>query len=135
MGDAAQHSYSISTRWMPTKGLYIMPEFQYFSHNYANFDPSTYQITDLASGYGPNLGRQAWRLPDYYQLNLYAGYHFYLKDRRIDLRGSLLNLTDLSYISDASDNNIPPVSTFNAASASVYAGLGFRWMFSVTATF
>jgi len=135
VGDAAQHSYSISTRWMPTKGLYIMPEFQYFSHNYANFDPSTYQITDLGTGYGPNLGRQAWRLPDYYLLNLYAGYHFYLKDRRIDLRGSLLNLTDLSYISDATDNNMTNADTFNAASASVYAGLGFRWMFSVTATF
>jgi hypothetical protein len=58
-----------------------------------------------------------------------------LKDRRIDLRGSLLNLTDLSYISDASDNNMTSADTFNAASASVYAGLGFRWMFSVTATF
>jgi outer membrane receptor protein involved in Fe transport len=74
-------------------------------------------------------------MPDYYLLNLYAGYHFYIKDRRIDLRGSLNNITDLSYISDASDNNAGSVDTFNAASATVYAGLGFRWMFSVTATF
>jgi hypothetical protein len=135
VGDAAQHTYSLSTRWMPIKRLYIMPEFQYFSQNYANFDPSVYQVTDIPSGFGPNLGRQAWRMPDYYLLNLYAGYHFYIKDRRIDLRGSLNNITDLSYISDASDNNAGSVDTFNAASATVYAGLGFRWMFSVTATF
>jgi len=136
VGDAAQHSYSLSTRWMPFKGLYIMPEFQYFSQNFANFDPSTYVVTDLASGYGPNLGRQAWRLPDYYLLNLYAGYYFYLKDRRIDFRGSLFNITDLSYLSDASDNVfVDKGATFSAGAASVYAGLGFRWMFSVTATF
>lgn len=134
VGDAAQHSYALSLRFMPIKRLYLMPEINLFTHNYADFRPEDYQVTDLETGYGPNLGRQAWRMPDYYFINLHAGYHFYIGKVRMDARGNILNLTDGFYLTDASNNGLGG-STYNASSATVYAGLGTRWMFSLMATF
>jgi iron complex outermembrane recepter protein len=134
VGDAAQHTYALNLRLIPHKRIYIMPEVNVFTHNFAQFNPETYQITNIAAGTGPNLGRQAWRMPDYYFINLHAGYHFHLKSTRVDVRANILNLTDNLFISDAVDNQISGASTFSAQHAHIWAGLGTRWMLSLTIT-
>jgi outer membrane receptor for Fe3+-dicitrate len=64
VGDAAQNTFAASVRYMPIKRLYIKPQFMYFGKNYANFSPDALVITNLATNYGPNTGRQSWRMPD-----------------------------------------------------------------------
>lgn len=134
VGDAAQHSYALNIRFMPIKRSYISPEINAFTHNYAHFNPESY-VTNPQTGLTPNAERQAWRMPDYYYLNLHAGYHFYVKKVRVDLRGSMYNLTDNLFITDAIDNAFGGSATFSAQSAHIYAGLGRRWMFTFGLTF
>ncbi|MFN5306622.1 MAG: TonB-dependent receptor [Bacteroidota bacterium] len=133
VGDAAQFSYATSMRIEPLKNFYIKPQFNYFSRNYANFNPEVYTITDLSSGFGPNLGRQAWRLPDYYFLDMNVGYSVFVKNHKYDFRFTMLNVLDDFYITDANDNALS--QTFSAQSASVNVGMGRRWQFSITGTF
>jgi hypothetical protein len=133
VGDAAQFTYATSVRLEPIKNLYFKPQFNYFSRNYANFNPETYTITDNNTGFGPNLGRQAWRLPDYYFLDMNVGYSVFLNKHKYDFRFTMLNVLDDFYITDASDNILS--QTFSAQSASVNVGMGRRWQFSITGTF
>lgn len=136
VGDAAQHVYAISCRIEPFKRFYFKPQYNYFTHNYANFSPDALVITDIDKNFGPNTGRQSWRMPDYGLLDLNIGYGFTRHKVKYDIRGSLLNALDEFYISDATNNNSSPTgSTFNAASATVNVGLGRRWTASLTVTF
>ena len=135
VGDAAQFTYAASFRYEPIKGVYIKPQFNYFSRNYANFSPEALVIEDLDNKYGPNLGRQSWRLPDYYMMDLSLGYSMFNNNHKYDFRASVLNLLDSFYITDAQDNGFGTAQNFNAPSAKVNVGLGRRWVFSVTATF
>jgi hypothetical protein len=133
VGDAAQHTFAASMRYEPFKGFYLKPQFNYFSQNYSNFDPSSLVITDVVSGYGPNTGRQSWRLPDYALLDINAGYGFTRNKVKYDIRGSVMNVFDSFFISDATNNQFG--SFFNANSATVNVGLGRRWVVSIAATF
>ena len=133
VGDAAQHTFAASMRYEPFKGFYLKPQFNYFSQNYSNFDPSSLVITDVVSGYGPNTGRQSWRLPDYALLDINAGYGFTRNKVKYDIRGSVMNVLDSFFISDATNNQFG--STFNANAATVNVGLGRRWVVSIAATF
>lgn len=133
VGDAAQYTYSTSMRIEPIKNLYIKPQFNYFSKNYANFNPEVYTITDIENGFGPNLGRQAWRLPDYYFLDMNMGYSIFINKHKYDFRFTMLNVLDDFYITDANDNVLG--QTFSAQSASVNVAMGRRWQFSITGTF
>ena len=90
-------------------------------------------ITDLEKNWGPNLGRQSWRMPDYGLLDISIGYGFITKEKKIDIRGTVMNALDTFYISDAQSNQYSP--TFDAAGASVNVGPGVRWVTSVTLTF
>jgi hypothetical protein len=135
VGDAAQFTYAASFRYEPIKGVYIKPQFNYFSRNYANFSPEALVIEDLDNKYGPNLGRQSWRLPDYYMMDLSLGYSMFNNNHKYDFRASVLNLLDSFYITDAQDNGFGTAQNFNAPSANVNVGLGRRRVFSVTATF
>jgi hypothetical protein len=133
VGDAAQRSYGASLRIEPIKGLYLKPQYVYFTHNFANFNPESLVITDLEKGWGPNVGRQSWRMPDYGLLDISIGYGFITKEKKIDIRGTVMNALDSFYISDAQSNQYSP--TFDAAGASVNVGPGIRWVTSVTLTF
>ena len=135
VGDAAQQSYSMSLRYEPIKKLYIKPQFTWFSQNYANFTPDALQITDFATQTGPNLGRQAWRMPDYGVLDISTGYSFSFKEVRCDLRLTIMNALDAFGITDAQSNQFGNSSTFNAANSSVSFLMGRRWMGSVAFTF
>lgn len=134
VGDAAQNTAGLSLRYEPIKKLYIKPQFNYFGKNYANFSPDALVITNVETGYGPNVGRQSWRMPDYFLMDLSAGYGFPIKKVNMDIRGSVMNLLNQFYISDAQDNNLN-TQNFNAASATVNVGMGRRWLITLVATF
>lgn len=134
VGDAAQHVYSASIRIEPIKRLYFKPQYTLFTHNFANFSPEDLIITDTEKNWGPNVGRQSWRMPDYGMLDLNIGWGFYHNKTKYDIRASVLNALDSFYITDAQNNNSIG-GTFNAASATVNVGLGRRWTTSISVTF
>lgn len=133
VGDQPQHQYALVVRITPVKGLYIAPEIIYFTQYYANYNALTYTINPQ-TGVAPHAGRQPWRLPNYYLMNLNMGYGFKVKKTKIDLRANFMNLTNNFFISDAFDGGIVP-NTFSAAGAAVNVGLGFRYMGSLQVTF
>ena len=135
VGDAAQNTYAASIRYEPIKRLYIKPQFNYFGKNYSNFSPDGLVITNISTGYGPNTGRQSWRMPDYFLVDLNAGYGLNVWKIKLDIRASLINVLNTFFISDAQNNNFGNSSAFDAASASVNVGMGRRWQVSLTATF
>ena len=133
VGDAAQNTYAASIRYEPIKRLYIKPQFNFFGKNYSNFSPEALEITNISTGYGPNIGRQSWRMPDYFLLDLNAGYSVNVWKIKLDIRGSLINALDTFYISDAQNNQVN--NDFNAGAATVNVGMGRRWQVSLVATF
>lgn len=134
VGDAAQHVYSASIRIEPIKYLYFKPQYTYFTHNFSNFSPEDLVITDISKNWGPNVGRQSWRMPDYGSLDINLGWGFYHNKVKYDIRGTILNTLDTFYITDAQNNNSIG-GGYNAASATVNVGMGRRWVTSVSVTF
>jgi len=119
VGDAAQTQIALSIKAKPVENFYFKPQFTYFARNYANFDATTLQ--------GDNKGRESWQLPDYWLLDLHAGYTIKLKKLDISLRASVLNVVDAWYITDADNNGAPGNQTFDATRATVFMGMGRRW--------
>ncbi len=127
VGDAAQTQASFGLRWAPFKGFYIKPRFTYFTNNFADFSPESLQ--------GDNANRQSWEMPSYYLLDINMGYNHKLNQQgdQLSLRINLMNVTDNLFISDARNNDYG--NTFDAASAGVYVGMGFRWNVGIQYTF
>lgn len=127
VGDAAQTQFSLGIRYEPIKGFYIKPRFTFFDKNYANFDPE-----DLVN---ENANRQSWRMPAYYMLDLNMGYNMPVNNgsSKLGFKLNLMNLTNAIYISDARDNEYGV--GFNAQSAGVFMGQGFRWNIGANYTF
>jgi iron complex outermembrane receptor protein len=123
VGDAAQTQVAVSIKAKPVENFYFKPQFTYFGRNYSNFDATSLQAAD--DGSQGNKGRQSWQLPDYWLLDLHAGYTIKLKKLDVSLRASVLNVLDALYISDADNNGIG--QTFDATSATVFMGMGRRW--------
>ncbi len=135
VADAAQNTFGAAVRYEPIKHLYFKPQFNYFGKNYANLN-----LNDYAAGYkngvetpNKNVGRQAWRMPDYFLLDLNAGYSMKVWKLKLDLRVSVINALNRFYISDAQNNQLN--TDFNAAGATVNVGMGRRWQLSLVATF
>ena len=127
VGDAAQIQYGAMVRYEPIKSLYFKARGTFFGKNYSNFNPESLQ--------GANGGKDSWQLPNYFLLDFNSGYTFDVKKTKITIRANILNVLDTKYISDAQNNDTraPGVTTesFNAASASVYFGLGRQWNLSL----
>jgi iron complex outermembrane receptor protein len=136
VGDAAQSTFSTSIRYEPIKRFYIKPQFNFFSRNYANFNPSTYSLY-LGNGIpNPIVGRQAWRMPDYGILDVNLGYSLLLKKGKVDLRLTIMNMLDQFAITDAQDSNFTSDgSQQNAKAALPNILMGRRWLGSVSYTF
>lgn len=130
VGDAAQIQVGGSLRYEYKKNFYIKGRWTYFDKFYSNFNPE-----DLV---GINAGRDSWRVPAYSLVDFHAGYRFKFKGVSFNARGSIFNLLDAKYISDAR-NNDPfagvPGQNFDAASATVFFGMGRRFNISLTANF
>lgn len=135
VGDAAQTQLSLGIRYEPIKNFYITPRIIYFDNYFADFDPESLQ--------GVNAGRQSWKIPAYYNLDINMGYShgIYNNKYKLGIRLNLMNVTDVKFISDARNNefynaNDPTMTSgFDASSAGVYMGMGFRWNVGLSFTY
>ena len=123
VGDAAQTAFSAAIRYEPMKNLYFRLQGQFFDRYYANFDPFTLQ--------GLDGGRESWKMPSYYLVNLFAGYKVEFKNSALLLNGSITNLLNSVFIADATNNANDIYNTFDARSATVMFGQGFRFNVSI----
>jgi iron complex outermembrane receptor protein len=123
VGDAAQTATSMTLRYEPIKNLYFKIQAQYFDRYYANFDPFSLQ--------GKNGGRQSWKMPGYSLINIFAGYKYPFRSFTLIGSGSITNLLNTEYISDASNNMNGNFDNFDAQSATVMFGGGFRFNVSL----
>lgn len=123
VGDAAQTALAASLRYEPIKNLYFKIQAQHFDRYYANFDPFSLQ--------GVNGGRESWKMPAYSLINLFAGYRYPVNKVAFIASGSITNLLNASYISDATNNANGVYDQFNAQSATVMFGGGFRFNVSL----
>jgi iron complex outermembrane recepter protein len=126
VGDAAQTGLSIATRISPIKNLYFKVQYQWFDRYYAQFNPFTLQ--------GEKGRKESWKIPAYGLLNIYAGYRIKMKGYSLFTTGSITNLLNSSYISDATDSYYAP-NNFDAQSASVMFGGGLRFNVSLGVQF
>ena len=70
-------------------------------------------------------------MPSYFLLNLFAGYKFPLKTTTLIASGSITNLLNTQYISDATNNANDSYDNFDAQSATVMFGGGLRFNVSL----
>ena len=127
VGDAAQLQASLGLRYEPVKGFYLRPRFNYFDNNFSDFNPEDLQ--------GANANRQSWKMPAYYTIDLNTGYNRSIGQGkyRLGIRAQLMNITNEIFITDARNNEFG--EGFDAASAGVFMGMGFRWNVGVNFTF
>lgn len=118
VGDAAQTMMNIGLRYEPIKNLYFKVQYQWFDRYYAAFSPFALK--------GANARHEAWKLPSYGILNLFAGYSRQIKKVNIFFNGNISNVLNTMYIADATDSYYSPFN-FDAKSASVVFGQGFRF--------
>ncbi|MBM3456772.1 MAG: TonB-dependent receptor [Bacteroidetes bacterium] len=123
VGDAAQTALAASLRYEPFKNLYVKVQAQHFDRYYANFDPFSLQDS--------NGGRDSWKIPSYFLLNFFAGYKEQFKNSALILSGSITNLLNSVYIADATNNANDIYDNFDAKSATVMFGQGFRFNVSI----
>ncbi|MCK9269655.1 MAG: TonB-dependent receptor [Bacteroidales bacterium] len=139
VGDAAQFQTRHTLRYEMIPDLYLKAAFTWFDKYYSQFDPLNLDpVTYPGSFDDEGNPRQSWKVPGYYQVDMHAGYGFYLSGVRLDIRGSVLNLLDEKYISDADNNDSFGGQSFNdfdAKSAAVFFGLGRRYNISLQLSF
>lgn len=135
VGDAAQAQVGSSLRYEPFKGLYMNLRQTYFTKYYSNFTPEA--TTDEEGNV-----HDSWQMPGFNLFDLHSGYSFRLKfaeKMRFDIRFSLLNALNTTYIWDATNNDsFSPYSEFqdfDAKSATVFFGMGRRFNTSLRITF
>ncbi len=141
VGDAAQTQIRESLRWQlpwkAVKGTYIKGAITYFGKNYSQFDPISLDPnnSDNVNAFNPDgTPKQSWKIPNYYTVDIFAGYHFKIKKMRFDLRFIVLNALDNVYVSDAQNNDPYGDQGWNdssARSATVFFGMGRRFMTSL----
>ena len=97
VGDAPQNQFGLQGRYQITKGLYIGATWVYNDKFYANFDPS--KKTNEADRI------DAYQIPSYYNLDARVGYDLNLGDRKLTLGVQAFNITDVKFLSDATDKD------------------------------
>lgn len=130
VGDAPQVQLVFGVRVEPIKGLYFKLKGSYFMKYYADFDPLVLN--------GANAGRESWKIPNYGTWDFYAGYTWVInKKNQLDFNGSINNLFNKRYISDAKDSDASNslYSDGDAKSASVFFGLRINFSLGVKYTF
>jgi hypothetical protein len=138
VGDAAQTQLAASLRWEIIKFLYIKGQLTYFDRYFAEFNPFDLNPTKNPSGFDEDGNPEdTWRMPSYQLIDLHAGYSFKWSKVKLDIRASVLNLLNTTYISDARNNDsFSTVTNDNdAKSAGVFYGMGRRLNTSLTLTF
>jgi outer membrane cobalamin receptor len=138
VGDAAQTQFAASLRWEIIKYLYVKGQVTYFDRYYAEFNPFDLNPEKNPAGFDEDGNAEdTWKMPAYGLLDVHAGYSFVMKNVKLDLRASVLNVINSTYISDASNNDEFSTLTKDndAKSAGVFYGMGRRFNTSLTITF
>ena len=134
VGDAAQFQLGGSIRYEPFKGFYLNGRITHFGKYYSEFSPEN--TTDENGNV-----IDSWKIPPYEMVDFNAGYRFSFQDFekiRFSLRLSVLNVLNVKYISDATNNdtyNPLPFYDFDAKSATVFFGMGRRYTVSFGVSF
>lgn len=127
VGDAAQFQNQESLRWEIIPGLYATGVFTYFGKHYAEFNPLDYDPKNNAWAFDENGNpKQSWKIPNYFMVDLHAGYSWKVNKIGFQLRASVINLLNSKFITDAQNNDpyLVHSSSFDANSAGVYFGTG-----------
>lgn len=130
VGDAAQLQVGSSLRYSPIKNAYVKIKVMHFSNHYADFNP--FDLKDS------NAGRDSWKIPPYNLFDFHAGYRIRFEKVFLDFKINILNVANTTYISDALNNDTYISGNqfnFDAASASVFFGLGRRLTSSIKFSF
>lgn len=116
VGNSAQMTASLAASWEVFKGLKLHADYVYAGKNYADFDPANRTEKKDA-------GVDAWKLPDFYTIDLGANYRFNIsKNVNAVIYMNVNNLTNVQYISDAKDG-----SSHDRNTALVFYGFGRTW--------
>ena len=110
--------------------------YTYFDHYYSDFSPET--TTDENGNV-----IDSWMVPSYGLIDFHAGYswHFsWAKGVLFSYTFSMLNVMNTEYISDATNNDpyttlLNPPNSFDAKAATVFFGMGRRFITSLKLTF
>lgn len=140
VGDAAQTQLGFKLNYQFEKGFYVSSRGTFFGNNYANFDPFSLkpdEVTGIDSFDEKGNPRQSWRMPNYFLLDAHAGYKLTVGKGTLNLRFSLLNVLNTTYIIDAqnNDSNSGFGTNFDAASAAVFFGPKRRFNTSLQLSF
>jgi iron complex outermembrane recepter protein len=126
VGDAPQSTYSGALRYEPFKNFFVKAQYMYFDRYYAQFNPFNLK--------GENAGRESWKIPGYGMLNLFMGYKYKMKKSELLFNGMVQNALNSKFIADATLSSTYGPG-FDAASAGVMYGGGFRYNISVALQF
>lgn len=131
VGNAAQFQTGGSVQYDFLKAGYIQVRGTYFGRHFANFNPE--------STTGDNAGRESWRVPNYFLLDLNVGYTIKGDKLNWNIRTSINNVLNQTYISDAQNNDSfqdgPTLEHFDARSSAVFFGPPRRLNISLTVSF
>lgn len=142
VGDAAQTQLNLGATFFPVKNSYLAINYNAFMNHWADFLPDMRQ--------NPDDTAQPWKLPNFFNINLHAGYTFWFNDYvegfpvSLKIFTNMFNITDELYIWDADDEAIygrsnsftrpdynprTYVGEHNAQNAEVNLGRPFTWTF------
>jgi hypothetical protein len=132
VSDAAQTQLGAMLRYEWKNGAYAKTRYTWFDRYYAAMNP--FELN------GENAGRESWKIPSYGTLELHAGYGKEWNGVRWDLRGSVFNVLNSVFITDANNNDLNALYNnkaynFDASSAGVFFGQGRWFNVSLSATF
>ena len=132
VSDAAQTQLGAMLRYEWKNGAYAKTRCTWFDRYYAAMNP--FELN------GDNAGRESWKIPSYGTLELHAGYGKEWNGVRWDLRGSVFNVLNSVFITDANNNDLNALYNnkaynFDASSAGVFFGQSRWFNVSLSATF
>ena len=132
VSDAAQSQLGAMLRYEWKNGAYVKTRYTWFDRYYAAMNP--FKLS------GENAGRESWKIPAYGTLEFHAGIGKEIHGIRWDLRGSVFNVLNNVFITDANNNEAYALYNnkdfnFDASSAGVFFGQGRWFNVSLSATF
>lgn len=114
VGNSAQVSAAVSCNYEILPKLKIGADVNWYAKNYADFDPTTRTT--------PDSKQDAWRMPNYYTIDLDANYRFKIGNLNATLYGNVNNLLNTEYIADATDG-----TNHDEFTSYVFFGFGRTW--------
>lgn len=132
VSDAAQTQLGAMLRYEWKNGAYVKSRYTWFDRYYSAMNP--FELN------GENAARESWKIPSYGTLEFHAGYGLEWNKVRWDLRGSVFNVLNSVFITDANNNDLNALYNnkaynFDASSAGVFFGQGRWFNVSLSATF